>query len=220
MQKSIVGLVAVFLIGTVVGVGATLYVYYKAPLTQKKIESIVLNNGGKLSDADSAAAYIKFKNIKENFMPTGTPAVYGKELNISFDLVQEAINKVALFDPTYGQDKIILQGSDMDRYIKIGSQIACEYCCGATALVLENGEAACGCSHSQMMRGLAAYLIKNHPDLSNEKILSELTQWKKTYFPKQMLSAEFQKLEEAGEPGIKEILQEFPDLLPQMVGGC
>ena len=167
-------------------------------------------------------AYLRFKQIKESFISTGVPDVYGQELNISFDQVQDAINKVALLDPTYGPagEKITLTGDDLKRYIKIGFQIACEYCCGATTLVFEDGEAACGCEHSQMMRGLAAYLIKNHPEISDEKILEELNLWKRTYFPKQMLSAKLQELEKAGEPGIKEILEEFPEFLPEMVGGC
>ena len=85
----------------------------------------------------------------------------------------------------------------------------------------EDGTAACGCDHSQMMRGLTAYLIKNHPqEFTDEQILEELTKWKKTYFPKQTLSAELDKMAKAGEPGIEQILKEFPDFLPQMVGGC
>ena len=57
-----------------------------------------------------------------------------------------------------------------------------------------------------MMRGLAAYLIKNHPEVSDEKILEELIKWKAVFFPKQTLTAKLQELEKAGEPGIKEIL--------------
>jgi len=88
-------------------------------------------------------------------------------------------------------------------------------------LTKEDGTAACGCDHSQMMRGLTAYLIKNHPqEFTDEQILEELTKWKKTYFPKQTLSAELDKMAKAGEPGIEQILKEFPDFLPQMVGGC
>ena len=167
-------------------------------------------------------AYLKFKKIQASFFPTGVPDVYGDELDISFDKVQDAINKVRIFGPTYGQEgkKITLTGSDLERYINIGSQTACKYCCGVTTLVREDGEAACGCAHSIMMRGLAAYLIKNHPELSNEQILDELNTWRITYFPKQTLSEKLVEMEKAGEPGIREILEEFPDFLPQMVGGC
>lgn len=171
---------------------------------------------------EGAVAYLKFKEIKESFIPKGPPAVYGEELSVSFDEVQDAINKVRVFDPTYGQEgkKIVLSGQNLERYIGIGSQTSCQYCCGAKTLVFENGEAACGCEHSQMMRGLAAYLIKNYPEMSDEQILKELNTWKITYFPKQTLSAHLQELERAGEAGIKELLEEFPDFLPQMVGGC
>ena len=169
--------------------------------------------------------YYRFKEVKASFIPTGVPDVYGEELGISFDAVQDAINKVRLFGPTYGGEgkKIALTdftSSELERYKNIGSLIACEYCCGVKTLTREDGTAACGCAHSIMMRGLSAYLIKNHPEFSNEQILEELTSWKITYFPKQTLSAELQKMEEAGESGIKELLEEFPDFLPQMVGGC
>lgn len=166
--------------------------------------------------------YYRFKEIKASFIPTGIPAIYGQELNISFDAVQDAIDKVRVFGPTYGEEgkKIILTGADLERYIKIGSQTSCQYCCGVKTLVKEDGSAACGCAHSIMMRGLAAYLIRNHPELSDEQILKELNTWKITYFPKQTLSAKLSEMEKAGEAGIKELLEEFPEFLPQMVGGC
>lgn len=175
-----------------------------------------------LTDNEVAAvrAFLKFKKIKATAIPSGVPAIYGKELDISFDAVQDAIDKVAPLDLTYGTKKIDLNSQEMARYIKIGSQTACKYCCGATTLVFENGEAACGCAHSQMMRGLAAYLIKNHPELSDKEILKELNTWRASYFPKETLSETMVVLEKSGEKGIKELLQEFPDFLPQMVGGC
>lgn len=183
--------------------------------------TVQINN---LSEKESneVLAYLRFKEIKESHIPTGIPAIYGEELDISFDEVQDAINKVRIFGPTYGQEetKIVLTGADLERYIDIGSRIACEYCCGVKTLVREDGTAACGCAHSIMMRGLTAYLIKNHSELSNEQILEELTIWKATYFPKQTLSAKLEAMQQAGEPGIKELLEEFPDFLPQMVGGC
>jgi hypothetical protein len=175
---------------------------------------------------DEAAAYLKFKAIKKSFIPSGIPDIYGQELGISFDKVQEAINKVRVFGPTYGQGekKITLADltePELKRYKKIGSSIACEYCCGAKTLTREDGAAACGCAHSIMMRGLAAYLVKNHSqEFTDEQILEELTKWKITYFPKQTLSAELARLAKDGEPGIEQILKEFPDFLPQMVGGC
>jgi hypothetical protein len=155
-------------------------------------------------------------------MPSGIPDIYGKELNISFDNVQDAINKVRVFGPTYGKEerKIALTGENLKRYTNIGQQFACEYCCSVKTLVRTDGVAACGCAHSIMMRGLAAYLIENHPELSDERILEELNAWKITYFPKNTLMAKLGEMEKAGDTGIKEIQKEFPDFLPKMVGGC
>ncbi len=171
----------------------------------------------------AAEAFIKFKKIKTEFIPSGIPDIYGQELDISFDKVQEAINKVRVYGPTYGEEgeKITLEGDDLERYKKIGVSIACEYCCGVKTLTKEDGTAACGCAHSIMMRGLAAYLIKNYPnELNNEQILEELEKWKITYFPKQTLSSELEEMKKEGDSSIETILKEFPDFLPQMVGGC
>lgn len=174
------------------------------------------------SDLSAASAYLKFKSIKSSFIPTGVPAVYGQELGISFDRVQDAINKVRVMGPTYGKGdmKIILTGANLERYTNIGQQISCQYCCKATTLVRKDGVAACGCAHSIMMRGLAAYLIENHPEFSDDRILDELRAWKITYFPKETLTAKLTQLEKGGDEEIKEILKEFPDFLPKMVGGC
>ncbi len=185
--------------------------------------SEILETSTALETSDEeCATYLKFKTVKASLVPSGVPAIYGEELNISFDEVQDAINKVRVYGPTYGQEgkKIVLTGDDLRRYINIGSQTACKYCCGVTTLVREDGTAACGCAHSIMMRGLAAYLIKNHPELSDDQILEELNTWRATYFPKQTLTEKLAEMEKAGEPGIKELLEEFPEFLPQMVGGC
>ena len=174
------------------------------------------------SDLEAALAYLKFKEIKSSHIPSGIPAVYGEELAISFDNVQDAINKVRVLGPTYGEEgqKIVLNGDTLNRYVTIGSQISCQYCCSAKTLVREDGIAACGCAHSIMMRGLTAYLIENHPEISNEQILDELNTWKIAYFPKQTLTAKLGEMEKSGDTSVREIMNEFPDFLPKMVGGC
>lgn len=231
MQKYLIFSLIVLVIGIVIG-GLLMVTHYNNIKTSETPEYIVeeetnegacqvdLSGDSNEEDLVAASAYLKFKNIKGSFIPTGVPDIYGRELNISFDKVQDAIDKVAPLDPTYGEKKIVLTGTDLERYIEIGSQTACKYCCSAKTLVKENGEAACGCAHSQMMRGLAAYLIKNHPELSNSQILEELNTWRISYFPKQTLTEKLTEMEEAGISGVKEMLQEFPDFLPQMVGGC
>ncbi len=202
-----------FLIGLLIG-GALVYVYYQSNDSVKGSTNIA---------SIEAAAYLKFKEIRESLTPSGVPEIYGRELGLSFDKVQESIDIMVVFGPTYGQEgkKIILAGSDLERYKKIGASIACEYCCGIKTLTKKDGSAACGCAHSIMMRALAAYLIKEHPkEFTDKKILQELEKWKITFFPKQTLVKKLQKLEKAGEPGIKEILEEFPEFMPSMVGGC
>lgn len=170
----------------------------------------------------SVKAFLKFKKIKAQIIPSGVPDVYGQELAVNFDQVQESMNKMRGFGPTYGEEgqKITLTGKNKERYINITSQTSCEHCCGAKALVREDGQAACGCAHSIVMRGLAAYLIKNHPQLSDEEVLAEIKTWKRSFFPKQTLTATLQSLKESGEEDVEQVLEEFPDFLPRMVGGC
>lgn len=170
----------------------------------------------------------------------GVPDLYGKELGISFDEVQQSINIMKQYDPTYGKQKIVLSSDDLSRYIDVGLRISCEYCCGAKAIIRQDGRAACGCAHSQAMRGLLAYLIKNHGDqYTNDELLRELARWKGMFFPKQMIkklsmqlqgSEEFTpdtaslllnvKLPEYGQgSGEAPLPSEIKDL-PSMVGGC
>ncbi|MEW6721742.1 MAG: hypothetical protein AB1324_00615 [Candidatus Micrarchaeota archaeon] len=119
--------------------------------------------------------------------PSGVPAIYGSELGIRYDdvsgstpdLADRTISKLAAYD-----DGIALEGAELERYVKISSSIACEYCCGAKTLVFSNGQAACGCAHSFAMRGLAKYLIRNHgSEYTDEQILEEMGKWKVLFFP-------------------------------------
>ncbi len=165
--------------------------------------------------------YYHFKEIQAEVIPSGVPEIYGAALNVSFDRVQASINVMRRFDPTYGEDGIVLTDTDLERYVRVGSATACLYCCDARTLVKPDGVAACGCAHSQAMRGLAAYLITNHPDdYTNEELVEELNRWRAVYFPKQTLTQALVERRDAGESGIEEIEQEFPEFMPQMVGGC
>jgi hypothetical protein len=167
----------------------------------------------------------------------GIPTAYGAELNVSFDQAQQAINVMKQYDPTYGKNKIILEGDDLQRYIDVGLQISCEYCCSAVSIIHANGKGACGCAHSQAMRGLMAYLIQNNGDqYTNDEILRELARWKGIYFPKQMIQKLSTQLQEGDfTPDTASLLLDL-DLpnygggevplpsdiknLPNMVGGC
>lgn len=169
----------------------------------------------------------------------GVPDIYGEELAVSFSEVQPAINVMKQYDPTYGKQKITLAGDDLKRYIDVGLRISCEYCCGVKSIIRADGDASCGCAHSIAMRGLAAYLIKNHgPQYSNDEILRELARWKGVYFPKQMIKKMAQQLQSGnytpdtaslvlglelpdyGGEGKGAPLPSEIDNLPGMVGGC
>jgi hypothetical protein len=149
--------------------------------------------------------------ITSEIIPQGVPAVYGRELSVAFDADTD---KMTTLLRKY-EDKE-LDEAQMKRYKDVGLRISCEYCCGVEAIIFENGERACGCAHSFAMRGLAKYLVINHPDeYSNDEILLELGKWKATFFPKQTISKAVLKYAEFGniDPSI---LTEMPN----MVGSC
>ena len=165
--------------------------------------------------------YYLFKEIQAEVAPTGVSATYGAPLNVSFDQVQASIDVMKESDPTYGEAGIVLTGANLERYVQVGTAISCKYCCNATTLVKPDGTAACGCAHSQAMRGLAAYLIVNYPDeYTDDELVQELNRWRAVYFPRQTLTEALVARQEAGEPGIEDIMTEFPEFMPQMVGGC
>lgn len=138
------------------------------------------------STGSPTGAATALTGIAAEIIPTGVPAVYGAELGVSYDdvsadtpqLADETINKMAVYDRS-----ITLDGELQERYIDIAGQISCEYCCGAKAIIFSDGRAACGCAHSQAMRGLAKYLLQNHPEMSDDAILTELAKWKVLFFP-------------------------------------
>ena len=169
----------------------------------------------------------------------GVPEIYGVELSVSFDQVQQSINIMRKYDPTYGKQKITLSGDDLQRYIDVGLRISCEYCCGVKSIIREDGQAACGCAHSIAMRGLLAYLIQNHgTEYTNDELLRELARWKGMYFPKQMIKKMAEQIQNGNyTPDTASLVLglELPDYgggnneaplpsdienLPSMVGGC
>jgi len=127
-------------------------------------------------------------------IPTGTPAVYGSELGVSFDDPLNSLNIISQLDPAYGSSKVFTKDTasndEWGRYIEILTTptITCEFCCGATTAVRSDGSPACGCQHVWAMRGLTAYLLRNHPDMSNDEIMTEVARWKALFFPKDMTS--------------------------------
>ena len=123
-------------------------------------------------------------------MPKGMPRIYGSELGVGYGDIDSsnqqkadaAIKKLGMLD-----QQIKLSGADKDRYVRIVSGISCEYCCGVESIINKDGSAACGCAHSFAMRGVAKYLIKNHPnEFTDDEILEELSKWKILFFPSQM----------------------------------
>ena len=136
-------------------------------------------------------------------VPVGVPAVYGSEIEISYDDVSPENPRLA--DDTIAKLRTYedrgLSEVQMKRYIEIlytlNGGISCEYCCGAQSIIFEDGKRACGCAHSYAMRGLTKYLLTEHPEMSDEEILSEVGKWKTLFFPG-IMEAKAQVLENKG----------------------
>lgn len=140
--------------------------------------------------SDSTYSGIDSGIVPVDVIPVGIPAVYGAEIGVSYDDIDplnpqkadEAIEKMARLDL-----ELNLEGANLERYIDMLYRqydgMSCEYCCGARAIIFENGDPACGCAHSYAMRGLAKYLILEHGDLSDDEMLTEIGKWKVLYFP-------------------------------------
>ena len=146
---------------------------------------IMFNIGRIYSDSGNEIATGIESVSASNIIPKGMPEIYGVEMGVSYDyitsndpqLTQNTINKLSQYED------MELNQEQMARYIRIGSSISCEYCCGAKAIIFSNGERACGCAHSYAMRGVAKYLLTKHPDMTDEQILNELGKWKVLFFP-------------------------------------
>ncbi len=164
-------------------------------------------------------------------IPTGVPRIYGQELGISYDDIspidqQRADRTIKLLGSFDNQ--ITLTGEKQQRYINIGLQISCEYCCGAQSIIFSTGRAACGCAHSFAMRGLAKYLLQNHADeFTDDEILEELGKWKTLFFPTIMTQKAGVLKEKGIEPDyINLASNKYRDIEKgaasggKMVGGC
>jgi len=127
------------------------------------------------SAVSSSVGSASLQAIVDKVIPKGVPAVYGTELGVSYDKPVESLTVLGKLDgDLYPDGKLKFSDLSVDaqkRYVAMGTMIACEYCCGANALVSPNGQPACGCQHSAAMRGLAKYLLKNHPEVSDAQIL-------------------------------------------------
>lgn len=144
----------------------------------------------------------------QELVARGVPAVYGAELNVSFDDAAAAIAVLSRYEQDARADK--LSGEALERYIDIGSRISCEFCCTARTMVFSDGRKACACAHSAAMRGVAAYLLTTYPDMSNQQVYNEVAKWKSAFFPGPTVQKAL-----AGQGG-----GGAASGLPPQVGGC
>ena len=161
---------------------------------------------------------------------TGTPP-YGAEIGVSFDEPVSSLSILAGLDSSIPTSS--LSEEEKARLIYVGTKISCEFCCGAPAVMDQSGRNLCGCSHAASFRGLAKYLIKNHPgEWSDDEILLEATKWKAIYYPKNMVEKAVAALNNNLEltPAVlndRDLLKKISSGdktgigdLPTMVGGC
>ncbi len=166
-----------------------LFLLYNSFQLTGDINSEIGANNVRSSNSLNAGQQINLNG--PDVIPKGIPDKYGEELGVSFDDVSASnpqkadatIKKLGELDV-----KLSLDEKQKQRYInilyKMENGISCEYCCGARAIIFENGEAACGCAHSYAMRGLTKYLLINHADeYTDAELLAEAGKWKTLFFP-------------------------------------
>lgn len=165
---------------------------------------VMVFNVGKIYGASGEIVSSGVQRVSASeIIPNGVPEVYGKEIGISYDDVSPGNPRLA--DETIAKlrtyEDMNLDSVQMGRYIEIlytlSDGISCEYCCGARSIIFDDGRRACGCAHSYAMRGLTKYLLTEHPEMSNEEILSEVGKWKTLFFPG-IMEAKAQVLESEG----------------------
>ena len=174
--------ISIFLMGILIAILA---------MNQFQINSLhkmMLSQNGSMNQAQAGAQVQgvssgpSAQEVAAQILPKGVPARYGAELGVSFDSAAAAIAVLAPFEQDTRLDK--LSGKNLERYISIGSQTSCEFCCGAQTMVFADGNKACGCEHSAAMRGVVAYLLDTYGDqMPDNEILAEANQWKATFFP-------------------------------------
>ena len=153
------------------------------------LHKMMLANHSSMNQQSSPGAQAQSVSVGESadqvaakILPKGVPAGYDAELAVSFDNAAAAINVLAPFEQDTRENK--LEGENLERYIAMGGQATCEFCCGARTMVNPDGTKACGCAHSAAMRGISAYMLENYGNLmSNDQILEEVNKWKAAFFP-------------------------------------
>lgn len=150
-------------------------------------------------------------------IPKGVPDVYGTALGVDYDEPVDALNTMAALDGDLYEDGKIkfsdMSSSQKERYMNMGTSIACEFCCGATTLIQRDGQPACGCAHSAAMRGLMKYLLIN-TNMTNDQIMAEVIKVKSISFPQEMVGRYMQ------QNGMLQASGSNLNSLPQQVGGC
>ncbi len=102
------------------------------------IYSLVYSNGSSAQNQLQGQAIAELSPLAAKIIPTGIPAIYGKELGVSFDDV--SVNNPESADATIKRlgaldNSIQLSGAKLERYVNIASNISCEYCCGAKSVI-------------------------------------------------------------------------------------
>ena len=206
------------------------------PLTTNTISKAFSPSGSKMTKGSSGELALEVKRTGDNvqdainaLIPTGTPE-WGPEIGVSYDDPVNSLNRLASLHRQVPTGS--LSAEEKQRYIDINTRISCEFCCGAPSVVDNNGRDLCGCSHALSFMGLSKYIIKTHPEYTNEEILLELTKWKSLYYPRNMVEKGAALLSNdmeltASSLNDAQLLSKLSSgdtssigSLPSMVGGC
>lgn len=212
-------------------------------------QAMAIGLGHKMIDSPSGGEFVLTGDFAQDIgglVIMSQMPFYGAELGLdlsNLNAINKSIKKLATMAPKQGSNPIELTEAEMERYVAIGTEptITCEFCCSVMTLVREDGTPTCGCAHSIAMRGTAAYLLRNYPEMTNAEISYELVRQKGLYFPKQLqkrLASQLTGNTDDYTPDVKYLLMNLseseiaelsskakasgfePEEGPSMVGGC
>ena len=92
---------------------------------------------------------------------------------------------------------------------KISAKAFCEFCCGPVSVL------KCGCNHSAAYKGIIKYLVKNFPDFTDEKIVSEQEKWRASFFQEGTI---YKYLK--GEKALGKVSDEEIKQVEEVIGSC
>lgn len=157
----------------------------------------------KAPEKPAAEKKLSFLNeVKAKLIPFGKPEYSDGILH--FGAQSNSMNRMLEYN-----NGIVLEKAEQERFEKISAKAFCEFCCGPVSVL------KCGCNHSAAYKGIIKYLVKNFPDFTDEKIVSEQEKWRASFFQEGTI---YKYLK--GEKALGKVSDEEIKQVEEVIGSC